>query len=129
MTRLIEFPGSGVSTLEVDNRLDGRTINLLPHLPPGHTYRFIIGADQLPVFHKWARHGELLNRISFVVFPRIGYDMAPMYPNMTAVKHPFLMATDISSTKIRERVRAGLPVDDFVPFKVARYIREHGLYV
>ena len=34
----------------------------------------------------------------------------------------------VSSTEIRERIRAGLDVNNLVPEKVGIYIREHGLY-
>ena len=34
----------------------------------------------------------------------------------------------ISSTEIRQRVRAGLPLDEWVPPAVAKYIFTHGLY-
>ena len=34
----------------------------------------------------------------------------------------------VSSTEIRARVRAGLPIDGLVPPAVAEYIASHGLY-
>ena len=36
---------------------------------------------------------------------------------------------DISATRIRERVRQGLPIDGLVPEKVAEYIKEKKLYL
>lgn len=48
MTRLLNVPNTKVSTIEIDNKLDGETIHLLPFLPKEHTFSFIIGADQLP---------------------------------------------------------------------------------
>ena len=35
---------------------------------------------------------------------------------------------DIAATDIRERVQAGLPIDDVVPVAVANYIAKHHLY-
>jgi nicotinate-nucleotide adenylyltransferase len=37
-------------------------------------------------------------------------------------------ALEISSTAVRQRVAAGLPIDYLVPAAVAEYIRKHGLY-
>jgi nicotinic acid mononucleotide adenylyltransferase len=47
---------------------------------------------------------------------------------MRVVTHELLVETNISSTKIRERVGSGLPVEPFVVPGVASYISEHGLY-
>jgi nicotinate-nucleotide adenylyltransferase len=35
---------------------------------------------------------------------------------------------EMSSTELRERVRGGLPLDYFVPYKTVVYIKEKGLY-
>lgn len=128
MTKCLDIPGTKVSTIEIDRKLDGNTINLLPHLPPNHTYTFIMGADWLPGFTTWGNWEELLTRIPFLVFPRGGYANAPLYQNMKLLEAPILMTTNISSTKIRERVREGLPIDAFVPPSVSAYIKKHGLY-
>lgn len=128
MTNLISLPRTRVSSIEIDRRLDGKTISLLPHLPEGNTYRFIIGSDQLPTFHLWGNWQELLTRLPFYVFPRYGYPNEPLYPGMTVVGDPDIIASNVSSTKIRDRVGRGLPIAPFVPEGVAAYIRDHGLY-
>jgi len=128
MVRLIEMPKTKVCTLEIDNQLDGHTINLLPHLPGGNDYVFIIGSDQLPSFHLWGRWQELIKKIPFLVFPRLGYASEPLYENMSVLNHEHLILSNISSTKIRARIRLGLSVDDMVPPKVAGYIKENQLY-
>lgn len=128
MTRLLTGEKTRVSTLEVDHKLDGDTIHLLPHLPREHEFRFIIGSDQLPTFHLWGRWEELLQNMPFLVFPRYGFPNEPLYPNMSLITSDFLIGSNISSTKIRERVKAGLPIDSFVPMEVCRYIASHGLY-
>lgn len=128
MTEMIQVPKTKVSTLEIDYRLDGRTVNLLPHLPEGNDYSFIIGSDQLSSFHLWGSYRELLGKIPFLVFPRYGFPNEPLYENMKVITHPQLIGSNISSTKIRERVKLGLSVSEFVPNGVAEYIKEHGLY-
>lgn len=128
MTKLLVFPRTSVSSLEIDHQLNGDTINLLPFLPKEHEFRFIIGSDQLPTFHLWGKWRELLSSMPFVVFPRYGYPNEPMYPNMSIVGSPLLVGSNISSTKIRERVKHGLLIDQFVPVQIAAYITEHRLY-
>lgn len=129
MTKLLDAPGTAVSTIEIDKKLDGNTINLLPYLPVKHTYTFILGADWLGGFTTWGNWEELLKRIPFLVFPRCGYANTPLYQNMTLLGGPTIMTTNISSTKIRERIKKGLSVDAFVPPNVVEYIKEHGLYL
>lgn len=128
MTKLLDLPKSQVSTIEIDKKLDGNTINLLPFLPKEHEYTFIIGSDCLASFHQWGSWRELLKKIRFLVFPRNGFSNEPLYEGMKLIQNENLIVTDISSTKIRERVRLGLPIDQFVPKEVAEYIKEHGLY-
>ncbi len=128
MTNLLSLPKTQVSTLEIDHGLDGDTVHLLAHLPKNHTFSFIIGSDQLPTFHLWGQWETLLESMQFWVFPRYGYPNEPMYKNMKMVSHPALVGSNISSTKIRERIRLGLSVDEFVPSAVAGYIKENSLY-
>lgn len=128
MTKLLTLDNTRVSTLEIDNKLDGDTIRLLPHLPKEHEFRFIVGSDQLPTFHLWGRWEELIQQLPFLVFPRYGFPNEPLYPNMTIVTSELLIGTNLSSTKIRERVRYGLSIEQFVPPLVASYISSHHLY-
>lgn len=117
-----------VSSLEIDHQLDGNTINLLPHLPKEHSYTFIIGSDQLPTFHLWGEWERLLKELPFLVFPRYGYPNEPLYEGMTMVNDASLVVSNISSTKIRDRVKRGLSVEQFLPHTVSSYIKEHKLY-
>lgn len=128
MTKLLSNPRMSVSTLEIDHTLNGDTVNLLPFLPKGNEFRFIIGSDQLPTFHLWGRWQELLSAMPFIVFPRYGYPNEPLYPNMSIVGSSLLVGSNISSTKIRERVKQNLSIEQFVPAQIASYIATHGLY-
>lgn len=129
MTRCMTLPKTRVSTIEIDNTLDGKTIHLLPYLPKEHKYTFIIGSDQLATFHLWGDYKELLKQLPFLIFPRYGYPNEPMYNNMRVLSHPSIIASNISSTKIRERIKLGLGIDEFVPTGVAEYITQHKLYL
>lgn len=128
MTKLLDMPKTRVSTIEIDNRLDGETVHILPFLPPEHSFSFIIGSDQLPTLHLWQEWEALIQKLPFFVFPRYGYPNEPLYANMHVISDELLVGSNISSTKIRERVKRGLPIDQLVPQKISAYIAEHGLY-
>jgi len=128
MTRLLDVPGARVSTIEIDNMLDGETVRILPFLPKEHIYSFIIGSDQLSGFTKWLDWQKLLDAMPFWVFPRTGYSNEPMQNGMKLVEHKHLITTDTSSTEVRHRIQSGLPIDQLVLKSVASYIADHGLY-
>jgi nicotinate-nucleotide adenylyltransferase len=117
-----------VCTLELDNKLDGNTINLLPLLPKEHIYHFIIGSDQLPSFHLWGDWKNLLKQIPFLVFPRYGYPNEPLYEHMTMVNDGSLIVSNISSTKVRDRVIRNLPLYGLVSTSVDAYIQKQYLF-
>jgi nicotinate-nucleotide adenylyltransferase len=129
MVKMIDVAHTRVSTIEIDNQLDGQTKNLLPFLPNENSYSFVIGSDWLPSFHMWNGWQDLIKFMSFIVFPRNGFPTEPMYPNMKILTHEDLVLSNISSTKIRSRVKNGLSIDEFVPQGVGEYIKEHKLYL
>ncbi len=128
MVNLLQLPRTRISTIEIDQKLDGDTINLLPFLPKEHQFHFIIGSDQLPTFHLWGEWKKLLQQMPFLIFPRYGFPNEPLYGNMRVVTSDILVGSNLSSTKIRKRVQKGLPIDHFVPRKIASYISSHALY-
>lgn len=128
MTNLLELPGTKVSTIEFDHELDGETVHILPFLPKEHSFSFIIGSDQLPTFHLWQDFQKLLHAMPFFVFPRYGYPNEPLYEGMKMISDELLVGSNISSTKIRDRITRNLPIDQFAPQRVAEYINGRSLY-
>jgi nicotinate-nucleotide adenylyltransferase len=93
---------------------------------------WLIGADQLMSLQRWRRAPELVTAARLVVMGRPGHAIAweqlpdwaqPLRRNVVVIP-----LVDASSTEVRRRVRAGEPIDDLVPDKVAEYIRAHRLY-
>lgn len=95
---------------------------------PGAALFWLIGGDHLPQLPQWREAGALADLVEFVVVPRPGEASASLPP-------PFrghLLAgvpTAISSSAIRGRLRAGLPVDLLLPPPVAEAVRNSGLYL
>ncbi len=90
---------------------------------------WIIGGDQLPLLHRWKDIGELARLVEFVFLERPGHPSKP-HNDVPGLK---LNRCDghlieISSSELRQRVRAGLSLHYFCPQKVIAYIEGAGLY-
>ncbi|MBA3718561.1 MAG: nicotinate-nicotinamide nucleotide adenylyltransferase [Actinobacteria bacterium] len=87
---------------------------------------FLVGADQLAAFPSWKEPEAVLAQSRLGVGTRPGYMPAP--PADDRIELFDVPAVDISSSEIRERVRAGEPIEDLVPAAVARLVEELGIY-
>lgn len=94
------------------------TMEALVARHPEHQFRLVVGADVLPQLPLWKESERLTASFPFLVVGREGYGPvadAPSFP-------------DISSTDVRARVSAGLPVDHLLPRGVLAVVEAHGLY-
>ncbi|HUH15424.1 MAG TPA: nicotinate-nicotinamide nucleotide adenylyltransferase [Gaiellaceae bacterium] len=87
---------------------------------------FVVGADQLADLPTWKEPQRVLELARLAVAARPGY-AAPSGSDRIVVFE--LEPQDVSSTEIRERVRAGEPIEGLVVPAVAAYIASRGLYV
>ena len=99
----------------------------------------ILGSDNLEGLPDWHRVEELLKRVHPIVVHREG--SAPGLPARVEaelspaacrrLREGFLSLPPVplSSTELRRVLFSGSGRDDALPFGVAEYIREHGLYV
>ena len=121
-----------VSDYEVSKGGISYTIDSVRHfqaLYPGSQLYWIIGGDQLPQLHLWKDIGELAQLVEFIFLERPGFPVKaqPAIPGLRLHRcDGHLLA--VSSTELRERCRAGLALDYFVPHKAIVYIQEKGLY-
>jgi nicotinate-nucleotide adenylyltransferase len=94
---------------------------------------WLIGADMLAGLHTWHRAEELLQEVTFVVMTRPGHpvesaDIPGAVGTKARVHVVEVPQVDISSTLIRQRVSAGLPIRYLAPDAVCEYIAAHRLY-
>jgi nicotinate-nucleotide adenylyltransferase len=111
---------------------------------------FITGADAFADIETWKRYPEVLDLAEFVAVSRPGVPVAALRQQLPALKDRmrlplrrsdlrtrggrtsiFLVdapTSDVSSTEIRQRLLAGLPVNGFVPTAIEHHIQQHGLY-
>lgn len=125
--------GIGASAVEIDRGGDSYTVDTLTALraaEPGTDWFVLLGHDAAAGLPSWERWTELPALATFVVVER-RLDQADPAPlavpgfDFVAVDIPRL---DISSTELRRRVAAGLPVDGLVPPAVSSAIAARALY-
>ncbi len=95
---------------------------------PGAKLFYLIGADHAAKLNMWREPDELARLAEFVVIPRPG-ESAVEFPKPFRGRILKGFPIEISSSHIRARVRAGLPVDHLVPPFVADAIRAAKLYL
>lgn len=94
---------------------------------PGAQLHYLIGADNIGSLPQWREATDLARLVSFVVIPRPG-EPPPTLPapfrGVCLRGFPF----GVSSSEIRARAKAGLPLAPLVPAAVAEFIKSQGLY-
>ncbi len=132
MTKMLENHKIKTNTCTFDQKMPGNTIFHITHLKktyPDHHFSFLMGSDNLPTFHKWPKYKTLLKLMPFYIYPRANHPFKPVLTNMHPLKHPLQIVTNISSTRIRNRIKNQLSIHHLLPEKIARYIQKHNLYL
>jgi nicotinate-nucleotide adenylyltransferase len=143
MTKYLATKDIEVSDFEIKKGGTSYTIDTLTALStrfPEYDLQWVISSKDFPLFHKWKKWNDIIQKFRLVVFPgSLHYkeeiisamqnmNFIKLPPAITVIDNKDILFTNISSTDIRERVREGLPVTYMVPGEVARYIKEKGLY-
>lgn len=134
--RLLRLALAGKTNCEVDDQELRRggvsyTVDTLRDYArrfPAADLFYLIGADNVAKLPEWREPEELARLAEFVVVPRPGQSEAK-FPAPFRGRYLKGFPLGVSSSQIRARVRAGLPVDALVPVAVAEAIRCGGLYV
>lgn len=108
------------------------TVNTLIHLKekhPTHNFSIIMGEDNLKSFHKWKNYEVILEDYQVYVYPRISEGIVETqftnHPKITRVDAPII---ELSSTMIRNSIKAHKNVKPLLSQEVWRYIDEMGFY-
>lgn len=111
-----------VTDVEAELGGGGRTVDTLEHLTRRHPdtdFILVVGSDIIAELPLWKDVPRIRELSRMLVLYRAGH------PEPEAVGPPIV---EVSSTKIRDDLRAGRDVSDRVPRKVLQLIREGGLY-
>jgi len=97
------------------------------HFPQANLF-YLIGADHVTKLPLWRAANELARLAEFVVIPRPGQVQVP-FPAPFRGSYLNGFPLGVSSSQIRARVKAGLPIDHLVPAAVAEAMRNNQLYL
>ncbi len=107
------------------------TVDTLEHLAgryPGAELFFLLGQDALAGFQQWRNPERILELATLALMMRSG---AVEVGDWRKAERLVVLSTrrvDVSSTEIRERLRAKKSIKGFVPESVERFIEARGLY-
>ena len=120
-----------VSAVEVERGGLSFTVDTLAHfaaLHPAAERFLLLGSDVLGSFARWREPDRIVALARPVLLARQGDVDADVPQELREVRRLSTRRIDVSSTEIRERIRAGRPIRGFVTDAVAGYIGRSGLY-
>jgi nicotinate-nucleotide adenylyltransferase len=143
--RLLRLALAGQADYEVDEQEIGRggvsysidTLRDYTRRFPGAELFYLIGADNVASLPGWREASELARLAEFVAIPRPAWNSTSAETSLNSplkFPAPFRgrmlkgIPFAVSSSRIRERVKGGLPIQHLVPAAVAEAIRNGGLY-
>jgi nicotinate-nucleotide adenylyltransferase len=94
---------------------------------PAAKFFYLIGADIVAKLNEWREADELAKLAEFVAVPRPG-EIAVEFTKPFRGRILKGFPVEISSSQIRARIKANLPVENLVPPFVAEAIRAAGIY-
>lgn len=126
-----DYPKLKPSDVEFKLTQPNYTVNTLAHLQekfPQHEFSLIMGEDNLNSLHKWKNYEIILQNHKIYVYPRVNNEVIDgeiaSHPSIQRVDAPIM---EISSTFIRDCVKAGKNICPLLPEKVWHYL-EHNLF-
>lgn len=139
-----QIPGARVSIVELDRGDVSYTVDTLRELRRASSdtvFEWVIGDDNLSRLPEWKDLDAVLDLANLIVLRR-GASLPSLPASLEGRLHSIKARErsgsivpvtndliDVSSTEIRRRIRAGEAWEPMVPSRVARYIRDHELYV
>jgi len=129
------------SRVEIDRKGYTYTVDTLKNLKEiygnGTSLYYIIGADVLNDLPSWRNHEEVFKMCEFIAVLRPGNDMQGFKKQMEFLRDKYCAKIhfidtpliEISSTQIRDSIKAGRSIKYLVPDCVEEYIMLNRLYI
>ncbi len=153
MTRRAVAPLPWARVCDMELKREGRTytfetVEELKAAYPAHEFSFIFGADCLDQLENWKEPRRILAGAEIIAAGRgRGADYAAVEEKAAALMQRLggririlkmhqetrpagaVSVLDLSSTQVRERVAAGLPIEGMLPEVTEAYVKRQGMYL
>jgi nicotinate-nucleotide adenylyltransferase len=121
-----------ISRFEIDDARPSyafQSIDYFASHNPGDNLVWILGSDAFAKIDEWKEIEQVAKSVEFLVITRPGQKLesAKVAKSITYSQIE-INALDISSTKVRNLIKASEPFDSLVPAGVAAYIQSQGIY-
>lgn len=120
------------SNIEFDLPQPNYTINTLTYLQekhPDYEFNLIMGEDNLKSFHRWKNYELILKNHEIYVYPRVSKGKVETqfdaHKNIHHIDAPIMQ---LSSTFIRNGIKAGENIKPLLPEHVWQYLDEMNFY-
>jgi len=96
---------------------------------PGDNLVWIIGSDAFAKINEWKEIEQVAKSVEFLVVNRPGQKLEiPKITESITYSQIEIKALDLSSTKVRNLIKASEPFESLLPSGVVAYIKSHGIY-
>jgi nicotinate-nucleotide adenylyltransferase len=127
-----DYPKIKPSDVEFKLPQPNYTVNTLAHLMdkyPQHEFSLIMGEDNLKSFHKWKNYEYLLEHHDIYIYPRVSEEAENEDLKGHARIHQIAAPiVEISSTFIREQIKAKKNIRPLLPQLVWKYLDHNNFY-
>ncbi len=135
-----DFDNVVISTIEFESKEKSYTYHTLKKLKkqyPNDNLTLLIGTDQLFNFNKWYNYDKIMKIADVQAITREkrqrqaveDFKNSNMDNDLSKISVLVAKPVVVSSTEIRDRVKAGDSISDLVPLSVEQYIKDNNLYV
>lgn len=118
-----------ISEVELKRRGPSYTVDTITGLQkryPRDEFCFLLGADNVSEIESWYRPERIFQRVRVAAVNRPGFEPSGKFASN--ILYFDMEPVAISSTLIREKIKAGDSISGLVPAAVENYIKENRLY-
>ena len=126
---LEDHPAFEISDIEFERAGPSYTIDTIRRLKkrcPGEEFVFLLGTDNVAEMEGWYQPERIFDEVMVAAVNRPGF--APEGRFVSMIRYFDMPPLDISSTMIRQKIKARRSVAGLLPPKVEKYIIENDLY-